>query len=156
MPQCTRYELKEDLGLKLVNDLTANFPNIKIVNIGSSCIYPLNAESPITEESLMTGKLEPTNSPYAMAKLTAIELGNAMKSQYGHSVINLMPTNLYGPNDNFSKTTNYWTVILLTDSTTHLFIVKSSFFKTSAETGLIYLNTNIPSNIVSSEHSYFK
>ena len=51
----------------------------------------------------MNGKLEPTNSPYAMAKLTAIELGNAMKEQYGHKVINLMPTNLYGPNDNFSE-----------------------------------------------------
>ena len=51
----------------------------------------------------MSGKLEPTNSPYAMAKLTAIELGNAIKTEFGHDVINLMPTNLYGPNDNFSK-----------------------------------------------------
>ncbi len=77
--------------------------NIKIINLGSSCIYPLNAENPISEEEFMNGKLEPTNSPYAMAKLTAIELGNAMKEQYGHKVINLMPTNLYGPNDNFSE-----------------------------------------------------
>ena len=51
----------------------------------------------------MTGKLEPTNSPYAMAKLTAIEIGNALSQQYGHNVINLMPTNLYGPNDRFSE-----------------------------------------------------
>ena len=51
----------------------------------------------------MTGTLEPTNSPYAMAKLTAIEMGRSLSSQYGHSVINLMPTNLYGPNDNFSE-----------------------------------------------------
>ncbi len=79
------------------------FPEIKIINLGSSCIYPLNAENPISEDEFMNGKLEPTNSPYAMAKLTAIELGNAMKEQYGHKVINLMPTNLYGPNDNFSE-----------------------------------------------------
>ena len=51
----------------------------------------------------MSGKLEPTNSPYAMAKLTAIEIGNALSQQYGHNVINLMPTNLYGPNDRFSE-----------------------------------------------------
>ena len=79
------------------------FKNIKIINLGSSCIYPLNADNPISEDEFMNGKLEPTNSPYAMAKLTAIELGNAMKEQYGHKVINLMPTNLYGPNDNFSE-----------------------------------------------------
>lgn len=79
------------------------FKNIKIINLGSSCIYPLNAKNPISEDEFMNGKLEPTNSPYAMAKLTAIELGNAMKEQYGHKVINLMPTNLYGPNDNFSE-----------------------------------------------------
>ena len=51
----------------------------------------------------MSGKLEPTNSPYAMAKLTAIELGNSLAKQYGHKILNLMPTNLYGPNDNFSE-----------------------------------------------------
>jgi GDP-L-fucose synthase len=73
-----------------------------LINLGSSCIYPLNAKNPIKEEYIMTGELESTNSPYAMAKLTAIELGNSLKSQYGHKVINLMPTNLYGPNDNFS------------------------------------------------------
>jgi GDP-L-fucose synthase len=77
--------------------------NIKIINLGSSCIYPLVVENPIKEESVMSGKLEPTNSPYAMAKLTAIEIGNALSQQYGHNVINLMPTNLYGPNDRFSE-----------------------------------------------------
>ena len=51
----------------------------------------------------MNGALEPTNSPYAMAKLTSIELGRSLKIQYGHKIVNLMPTNLYGPNDNFSK-----------------------------------------------------
>lgn len=79
------------------------FNNIKIINLGSSCIYPLNANNPISETEFMNGKLEPTNSPYAMAKLTSIELGDAMNKQYGHKVINLMPTNLYGPNDNFSE-----------------------------------------------------
>lgn len=78
------------------------FENIKLINLGSSCIYPLNAKNPIKESYIMTGELEKTNSPYAMAKLTAIELGKSISYQYGHKVINLMPTNLYGPNDNFS------------------------------------------------------
>ena len=55
----------------------------------------------------MSGKLEPTNSPYAMAKLTAIEIGNSMKQQFGMNITNLMPTNLYGPNDNFSETESH-------------------------------------------------
>tara|TARA_B100001109_G_scaffold137200_1_gene111541 strand:- start:1333 stop:2250 length:918 start_codon:yes stop_codon:yes gene_type:complete len=76
--------------------------DIKIINLGSSCIYPLNAPNPIKEDSFMNGKLEPTNSPYAMAKLSAIELGSAMSLEFGHKIVNLMPTNLYGPNDNFS------------------------------------------------------
>ena len=79
------------------------FKNVKVVNLGSSCIYPLGASVPISEESLLTGKLEPTNSPYAMAKLTSIEIGDAITKQFGHKIINLMPTNLYGPNDNFSE-----------------------------------------------------
>ena len=82
-------------------------PNIKLINLGSSCIYPLNASNPIKEESFMTGELEPTNSPYAMAKLTAIELGKTLKKEFNHSIINLMPTNLYGPNDNFSEMSSH-------------------------------------------------
>ena len=78
-------------------------PNIKLINLGSSCIYPSDAKNPIKEEYVMTGSLEPTNSPYAMAKLTAIEIGDALTKQYGTKVVNLMPTNLYGPNDNFSE-----------------------------------------------------
>ena len=81
--------------------------NTTIINLGSSCIYPLEAENPIKETSIMNGKLEPTNSPYAMAKLTAIEIGNALSIQYGHKIINLMPTNLYGPNDNFHPTNSH-------------------------------------------------
>lgn len=83
------------------------YTEISLINLGSSCIYPLGANIPISEDSLHTGKLEPTNSPYAMAKLTAIEIGSALTQQYGHKIINLMPTNLYGPNDNFSETTSH-------------------------------------------------
>lgn len=79
------------------------FPNIKLINLGSSCIYPLDADNPIRESYLMSGILEPTNSPYAMAKLAAIEMGDAISKEFGHKVINLMPTNLYGQNDNFSE-----------------------------------------------------
>ncbi len=78
------------------------FSDLKVINLGSSCIYPLESKNPISEESFMTGLLEPTNSPYAMAKITAIEIGRSITSQYGHKIINLMPTNLYGPNDFFS------------------------------------------------------
>ena len=84
-----------------------NNPNISIINLGSSCIYPLNAPNPIKESSFMEGKLEETNSPYAMAKLSAIEMGRSLNKQYGHKVINLMPTNLYGPNDNFDESSSH-------------------------------------------------
>lgn len=96
--------LTENLKINLnIYESLINYPEIKIINIGSSCIYPLNVKNPIKEESLMTGKLEPTNSPYAMSKLTAVELGKSMNKQFGHKVINLMPTNLYGPNDKFDE-----------------------------------------------------
>jgi GDP-L-fucose synthase len=84
-----------------------NNPNITIINLGSSCIYPLNAPNPIKESSFMEGKLEETNSPYAMAKLSAIEIGRSLNKQYGHKVLNLMPTNLYGPNDNFDESSSH-------------------------------------------------
>ena len=89
------------INLNILESLI-DFPNIQLINLGSSCIYPLKAKNPIKEEAIMTGSLEPTNSPYAMAKLTAIELGNSISSQYGNKILNLMPTNLYGPNDTFS------------------------------------------------------
>ena len=81
--------------------------DVEIINLGSSCIYPLNVKNPIKEDSFMEGKLEPTNSPYAVSKIAAIEIGDALNKQYGHSVVNLMPTNLYGPNDNFSSTQSH-------------------------------------------------
>ena len=83
------------------------FPKMKIINLGSSCIYPLGAKTPIQENQIMTGLLEPTNSPYSMAKLSAIEIGRAISHQHGHIILNLMPTNLYGPNDNFSETSSH-------------------------------------------------
>ena len=79
------------------------FNDTKIINIGSSCIYPLSADNPINENSLMSGKLEPTNSPYSMAKLSSLEISRTMKDQFGHKILNLMPTNLYGPNDKFEE-----------------------------------------------------
>tara|TARA_Y100000748_G_scaffold57889_1_gene46184 strand:- start:116 stop:835 length:720 start_codon:yes stop_codon:yes gene_type:complete len=94
----------ENLKINLnILESCIDYQNIKIINLGSSCIYPLNAENPISEDSFMKGELEPTNSPYAMAKISAIEIGRSMKLQYSHNILNLMPTNLYGPNDNFSE-----------------------------------------------------
>ena len=80
-----------------------DIPTIKVINLGSSCIYPLNADNPISEDSFMSGKLEQTNSPYAIAKIAGIEIGRSLNIQHGHQILNLMPTNLYGPRDNFSR-----------------------------------------------------
>ncbi len=73
----------------------------KVEFLGSSCIYPKMAPQPLKEEYLLTGPLEPTNEWYAIAKIAGIKLGQAYRRQYGMRVISLMPTNLYGPNDNF-------------------------------------------------------
>jgi GDP-L-fucose synthase len=73
----------------------------RVVFFGSSCIYPRLAEQPIKEEYLLTGPLEPTNEPYAIAKIAGLKLVDAANSQFGRQWISLMPTNLYGPNDNF-------------------------------------------------------
>ena len=70
--------------------------------LGSSCIYPKLAPQPLKEEYLLTGPLEPTNSPYAIAKIAGIKLCSALKKQYGFDAISLMPTNLYGPGDNYN------------------------------------------------------
>ena len=94
------------INMNILESVISN-NNIKVINLGSSCIYPLNAENPIKENYFMSGKLEPTNSPYALAKITAIELGNSIATQYGNKIINLMPTNLYGPGDNFSETSSH-------------------------------------------------
>ncbi len=73
----------------------------RVVFFGSSCIYPRNAEQPIKEEDLLTGVLESTNEPYAIAKIAGVKLVEAANSQFGRKWVSLMPTNLYGPNDNF-------------------------------------------------------
>ena len=70
--------------------------------LGSSCIYPKLAKQPLKEEYLLTGQLEPTNEPYAIAKIAGIKLCSALKKQYGFDAISLMPTNLYGPGDNYN------------------------------------------------------
>lgn len=73
----------------------------KLLNLGSSCIYPKHAPQPLREDALLTGPLESTNRAYAIAKIAAIELCDAYRAQHGRSFISAMPTNLYGPGDNF-------------------------------------------------------
>jgi GDP-L-fucose synthase len=73
----------------------------KLLFLGSSCIYPKLASQPLKEEYLLTGSLEPTNEPYALAKITGIKLCDSYRDQYGCNFISAMPTNLYGPNDNY-------------------------------------------------------
>ena len=79
----------------------------KLLFLGSSCIYPKMAEQPIKEESLLTGALEPTNDAYALAKITGIKMCQAYNQQYGTKYISVMPTNLYGINDNFDLETSH-------------------------------------------------
>ncbi len=77
----------------------------KLLNLGSSCIYPRNCPQPMREEHLLTGSLEATNEPYAIAKISAIKLCRYYNEQYGTNFISVMPTNLYGPGDNFNLET---------------------------------------------------
>ncbi len=79
----------------------------RLLFLGSSCIYPKFAPQPITETSLMTGELEPTNDAYAVAKIAGIKQVQALRTQYGVNYISAMPTNLYGPGDNFSPTNSH-------------------------------------------------
>ncbi len=112
-------------GIKANNDFPVDFllDNLKIQNhliesayaagvgkllfLGSSCIYPKFAPQPIHEESLLTGTLEPTNEPYAIAKIAGIKLCQAYRRQYGADYISAMPTNMYGPFDNFDLQTSH-------------------------------------------------
>jgi GDP-L-fucose synthase len=75
--------------------------------LGSSCIYPKFAKQPILEEELLSGKLEPTNDAYAIAKIAGIKLCESYRLQYGANFISVMPTNLYGPNDNYDLKTSH-------------------------------------------------
>ena len=79
----------------------------RLLFLGSSCIYPKFAEQPITEEALLTGSLEPTNEWYAIAKIAGIKLCEALRQQHGFDAISLMPTNLYGPGDNYHPTNSH-------------------------------------------------
>jgi GDP-L-fucose synthase len=79
----------------------------RLLFLGSSCIYPKLAEQPIREEALLTGPLEPTNEWYAIAKITGIKLCEALRRQHGFDAISLMPTNLYGPGDNYHPTNSH-------------------------------------------------
>ena len=79
----------------------------KLLYLGSSCIYPKHANQPINEESLLSGKLEPTNEPYAISKIAGITMCDSYRRQYGSDFISAMPTNLYGPNDNFDLETSH-------------------------------------------------
>ena len=91
-------------NLKIQSNIIENawkFGVRRLLFLGSSCIYPRDSEIPIKEESLLSGKLEKTNQWYALAKISGIKLCEALRIQYGFDAISLMPTNLYGPNDNF-------------------------------------------------------
>ena len=79
----------------------------KLLYLGSSCIYPRNCPQPMREEHLLTGELEPTNAAYALAKIAGIKLCESYRTQYGANFISAMPTNLYGPHDNFDLTSSH-------------------------------------------------
>jgi GDP-L-fucose synthase len=85
----------------------------KLLFLGSSCIYPKLAPQPLKEEYLLTGPLEPTNEPYAIAKIAGIKLCDAYRAQYGSHFVSVMPTNLYGPNDNYDPESSHVLAALL-------------------------------------------
>ena len=100
--------LTENLRIQTNIIDSANRWNVKkLLFLGSSCIYPKFATQPITEDQLMTGALEPTNDAYAIAKIAGIMMCQAYRQQHGFNAISLMPTNLYGPNDNFNLETSH-------------------------------------------------
>jgi GDP-L-fucose synthase len=103
------YEFLMD-NLLIQNNLirSAHENNIsKFIFLGSSCIYPKLAPQPLKEEYLLTGSLEPTNEWYAIAKISGVKLIEALRNEYGRDYVSLMPTNLYGPNDNFDLNTSH-------------------------------------------------
>ncbi|MDX6621179.1 MAG: GDP-L-fucose synthase [Gaiellales bacterium] len=100
--------LSDNLRVQLnVMDAAHQFDVERLVFLGSSCIYPKLAPQPIKEEYLMTGPLEPTNDAYAIAKIAGILQVQSARKQYGRRWVSAMPTNLYGPGDNFSPTTSH-------------------------------------------------
>lgn len=107
----------------------------KLVFLGSSCIYPKLAPQPIPENALLTGPLEPTNEAYAIAKIAGIKLCQAYAREYGANFVSVMPTNLYGPNDNFDLETSHVLAALLR---------KTHEAKTRNEKGLVVWGTGEP------------
>ena len=106
--------LMENLRMELNFISSAHaVPVPRLVFLGSSCIYPRLAPQPIPEEALMSGPLEPTNTGYAMAKLSGLEMVASARSQFGRSWISVLPSNLYGPGDNFSLTSSHVVPALL-------------------------------------------
>ena len=100
--------IRDNLAVQ-TNVVDAAFKNgcSKLLFLGSSCIYPKHAPQPMPEECLLTGPLEPTNEWYAVAKIAGLKMAQAYRRQYGFSAIAAMPTNLYGPGDNFDLTTSH-------------------------------------------------
>lgn len=97
-------------NLQIQNNVIAAahaFGAVKLLFLGSSCIYPKHAQQPIREEYLLTGELEPTNEPYAIAKIAGLKLCESYNRQYGTRFISAMPTNMYGPNDNYDLRTSH-------------------------------------------------
>lgn len=100
--------IRENLAIELnVIDAAYRHGVRKLLFLGSSCIYPKFAPQPMREEYLLTGELEPTNEPYAIAKIAGIKLCESYNTQYGTDFISVMPTNLYGPGDNFDPETSH-------------------------------------------------
>lgn len=91
----------------LVIDAAHRYGVRKLLDFGSSCIYPKQADQPMTEDCLLTGALEPTNEWYAVAKIAGLKMCQAFHRQYGFNAISLMPTNLYGPGDNFDLSSSH-------------------------------------------------
>jgi GDP-L-fucose synthase len=100
--------LMENLGIQqnlIESSVTLGIK--KFIFLGSSCIYPKHAKQPITEDALLTGALEPTNEWYAIAKIAGVKATEAVRKQFGWDYVSLMPTNLYGPGDNFDLNTSH-------------------------------------------------
>jgi GDP-L-fucose synthase len=100
--------LRDNLAIQTnVIDAAYRTGTSKLLFLGSSCVYPRLAAQPITEDSLLSGPLEPTNEWYAIAKIAGIKMCEAYRRQYGFNAINVMPTNLYGPEDNFDLASSH-------------------------------------------------
>jgi GDP-L-fucose synthase len=100
--------IRDNLAIQLnVIDAARRYGARKLLFLGSSCVYPKHAPQPMKEEYLLTGPLEPTNEAYAVAKIAGLKMCQAYRRQYGCSFISVMPTNLYGPNDNFDLETGH-------------------------------------------------